>query len=90
MARFCAVFHRNLGNRNTGRLQYRDCTVYGRILIRHGRKPRPWITVKYSDVNGPYITIYGRIDAVLFDQGVNDRTMAHVNLDHNYLQVFLG
>ena len=30
-ARFCAVFHRNPGNRITGRLRYRDCTVYGRM-----------------------------------------------------------
>ena len=71
-ARFCAVFHRNPGNRNTGCLQYRIRSYVCRILIRHGRKSRPWITVKYGDVNGPYITVYGRIDAVLFGQG-NER-----------------
>ena len=30
-ARFCAVCHRNPGDRNTGRLRYRDCIVYGRM-----------------------------------------------------------
>ncbi len=41
-----------------------------RILITNGRKTPAWITVKIRCVNGPYLTVYGRISAVFFDQGV--------------------
>ena len=40
-----------------------------RILITNGRKTPAWITVKIRCVNGPYVTVYGRISAVLFGQG---------------------
>ncbi len=40
-----------------------------RILITNGRKPPTWIPVKIRCVNGPYMTVYGRICAVFFDQG---------------------
>jgi hypothetical protein len=40
-----------------------------RILITNGRKTPAWITVKIRCVNGPYLTVYGRISAVFFDQG---------------------
>jgi hypothetical protein len=40
-----------------------------RILITNGRKTPAWITVRIRCVNGPYLTVYGRISAVFFDQG---------------------
>ncbi len=40
-----------------------------RILITNGRKTPAWITVKIRCVNGPYLTVYGGISPVFFDQG---------------------
>jgi hypothetical protein len=50
-----------------------------RILITNGRKTPAWITVKIRCVNGPYVTVYGRISAVFFDQG-------YLNFHRNFEQ----
>jgi hypothetical protein len=51
------------------RILYRIRSYAYRILITNGRKPPAWIPVTIRCVNGPYLTVYGRICAVLFDQG---------------------
>jgi hypothetical protein len=46
------------------RILYRIRSYAYRILIKNGRKPPTWIPVKIRCVNGPYMTVYGRICAV--------------------------
>jgi hypothetical protein len=46
------------------RILYRIRSYAYRILITNGRKPPTWIPVKIRCVNGPYMTVYGRICAV--------------------------
>ena len=78
-----AVCRRNPGRRNPGRRNPgpRNTAPYTkpylrrirlylyRIAIKYGHKTRTWITVKYGTVYSPYLTVYGRIRAVFFDQG---------------------
>jgi hypothetical protein len=52
------------------RILYRIRSYAYCILITNGRKPPTWIPVKIRCVNGPYMTVYGRICAVFFDQGI--------------------
>ena len=69
-ARFCAVFRRNTGTRNTDRLQCRNCIVYGRMYtvfslgtaVNH--RPGLQSNTIYKR------SVYHRIDAVFFDQGI--------------------
>ncbi len=66
-ARKRAVFRRNTAPYTTPYLR-RIRSYACRILITNGRKTPAWITVKIRSVNGPYLTVYGRIRAVFFDQ----------------------
>jgi hypothetical protein len=58
---------------NRHRIQHRIlCRIRSytyRILITNGRKPPTWIPVTIRCVNGPYLTVYGRICTVFSDQG---------------------
>ena len=68
-----AIYRRNPGHRNmapyTSPYLRRIRLYLYRILIKYGRKTPTWITVKYGAVYSPYLTVYGRIRAVLFDRG---------------------
>ncbi len=57
------------GHRNTAPYLFPIQLYACHILITDGRKTPAWITVKIRCVNGPYLTVYGRICAVFFDQG---------------------
>jgi hypothetical protein len=58
-----------------------------RILIANGRKTPAWITVKIRCVNDPYLTVYGRISAVFFDQG-SQHLLSTFSAPFQYLSTF--